>query len=62
MTEERRTQRVVARPCTHCGAEFVPMRLHQRFCRPSCRWEAFKARRRLPLFDDGDVLAVDPVR
>lgn len=50
--EVRRAQRVVTRLCGYCGHAFEPVRPHQRFCRPSCRWGAFKRRRVLPLFDD----------
>jgi hypothetical protein len=31
-------------PCRQCGTRFQPVRPHQHYCRPSCRWEAFKAR------------------
>ena len=41
---DRASQRVVASQCKHCGAAFEPVR-HQVFCKPSCRWEHFKARR-----------------
>src|SRR5688500_9583798 len=50
--QNRGGQRVVARPCTYCGSGFAPpVRTHQLFCRPWCRWEDFKARRadRAPL-------------
>ena len=40
----RPSQRVVARSCRYCGASFEAVR-HQTFCRPSCRWEHFKAKR-----------------
>jgi hypothetical protein len=40
----RPSQRVVARSCRHCGASFEAVR-HQTFCRASCRWEFFKAKR-----------------
>jgi hypothetical protein len=59
---ETRAQRVVARPCGFCGERFEPVRPHQTFCRPSCRWHSFKARRQRPLLDviDGDQLAAYP--
>lgn len=41
---DRAPRRVVVRRCRHCGAEFGAVR-HQMYCRPSCRWEAFKRRR-----------------
>jgi hypothetical protein len=40
-------QRVVASRCQHCGGPFDAVRPHQVFCRPSCRWEAFKAKREI---------------
>jgi len=43
--DETGSQRVVAGQCRHCGANFEATRPHQVFCRPSCRWEAFKAKR-----------------
>jgi methylphosphotriester-DNA--protein-cysteine methyltransferase len=46
---ERLGERVLARTCGQCGAAFQAVRPHQRFCRPSCRVEHFKAR--LPLLD-----------
>jgi hypothetical protein len=42
-------ERVLARTCGHCGGAFEPTRPHQKFCRPSCRLDHFKAR--LPLLD-----------
>jgi hypothetical protein len=55
-------QRVVTRSCRHCRADFAPVRRHQAFCRPSCRWESFKARRQAALlFEDAwDALARVP--
>ncbi len=44
---ERPAERVLAqnRPlCGHYRQPFTPVRPHQRFCRPSCRIQAFKAR------------------
>ena len=44
----RAAQRVVEGqawlPCRQCGARFQPVRPHQLYCRPSCRWEFFKAK------------------
>ena len=40
-------QRVVVSRCEHCGDTFEPVRRHQLFCKPSCRWEAFKAKREI---------------
>lgn len=52
---DRRSQRVVARNCEYCRAPFEPVRPHQKFCRPSCRWESFKAQRPPDLLDMGYV-------
>jgi hypothetical protein len=38
------SQRVVGRSCRHYGAIFDAVR-HQAFCKASCRWEFFKAKR-----------------
>lgn len=35
----------VTRTCEHCHARFVPIRNHQRFCRPVCKTSAEIARR-----------------
>lgn len=51
---DRRSQRVVARPCRHCRAPFAPTRPHQTFCRPSCRWQAFRDRHATPEGEEGD--------
>jgi hypothetical protein len=50
---EQPAERVLTRPCRHCGVPFEPVRPHQKFCRPGCRVEHFKATR-LPLLDDVD--------
>jgi hypothetical protein len=42
--DDRVPQRVVEARCRHCGNVFEPVR-HQVFCRPSCRWDYFKAKR-----------------
>ena len=47
------------RRCAHCRRQFKPVRKHQKYCRPSCRWKGFVARHQqepstLPLFPDGD--------
>jgi hypothetical protein len=31
--------------CAFCRRPFAPVRPHQKYCRPSCRWEAFKTKR-----------------
>jgi hypothetical protein len=56
---DRPAQRVVALPCRHCHVDFTPIRPHQRFCQPSCRWEHFKVARqpRLDLDDASDLFA-----
>jgi hypothetical protein len=41
---DRGSQRVVAARCRHCGESFEPVR-HQVFCKPSCRWAHFDAKR-----------------
>ena len=51
----RPPQRVVGRSCRHCGAEFEAVR-HQTFCRPSCRWEFFKAKRARGYDVEADLL------
>ena len=48
---------VSRRRCGYCGELFKPVRPHQRFCKPSCRWLAFVKRRQpqprtLPLFGE----------
>ena len=53
-----RAQRVVEIPCRHSGTAFTPVRPHQRFCWPSCRWAHFKVAqrpRRLPFENDDDL-------
>jgi hypothetical protein len=58
---ETRAQRVVTIPCRQCGTAFTPIRPHQRFCRPSCRWAHFKVTqppRLLPFDADDDLFRV----
>lgn len=46
--EEVMSQRVVSGPmrtCETCRDGFEPVRPHQKYCRPSCRWAAFKGKR-----------------
>jgi hypothetical protein len=54
---ETRPQRVVASQCRHCGATFEAVR-HQVFCKPSCRWEFFKAKRERGWNAEADLFAV----
>ena len=41
---ERVRTRSHRQPCAGCGQGFEPIRPHQKFCRPSCRLAAWKAR------------------
>ena len=38
-----------ARPCTHCGADYVPTRRDSRFCSGTCRVAAHRLRKRAAL-------------
>jgi hypothetical protein len=46
---ESPAERVLKRPCYHCGRMFEPTRPHQKHCKPSCRMAAFKARADRPV-------------
>ena len=39
---DRAGERVLRRPCYHCGQVFEAARAHQKHCKPSCRMAAFK--------------------
>ena len=52
----RGLERVLTRICRACKAAFEPTRPHQRYCRPSCRMAAFKARVQAG-DSDGDTVA-----
>jgi hypothetical protein len=50
LTPDRAAERVL---CGFCQQPFRPTRPHQRFCRPSCRRDAFAVRQEEPdLFTD----------
>ncbi len=54
---DRPAQRVVTRSCRHCGETFEPVR-HQAFCKPSCRWAHFDAKRQRGEDPAADLLRV----
>jgi uncharacterized OB-fold protein len=57
LNRETRSQRIVASRCRQCGGTFEPVR-HQKFCKPSCRWEFFKAKRERGEDPVADLFAV----
>jgi hypothetical protein len=60
-TADRHAERVLTRPCRHCGQIFEAVRPHQHYCKPSCRRAAFTGRQvqpRLPIGDADDLFQV----